>query len=76
MRGLNRKGSSLPLTVFGILLFVVACVIAYMNVGATRDQINAGDSINQVFYDFFVRYGAAIVLGIIGSVAIGLGLRR
>jgi hypothetical protein len=73
---LNDKGVSLPLTIIGLVLILIACVVAFTNVGMTRDQINAGDSFNQFAGDYFVRWGIAIVLTVIGSVATGFGLKR
>jgi hypothetical protein len=73
---LNNKGISLSLTVFGVLFIIIACVVAFTNVGMTKDQIMAGDAFNQFAWDYFVRYGIAIILCIVGSVATGIGLRR
>jgi hypothetical protein len=73
---LNSKGVSLPLTVFGLVLIVIACAVAFTNVGMTRDQITAGDTFNQFAGDYSVRWGIAIILCIIGSVATGFGLKR
>lgn len=73
---LNEKAVSLPLVVIGILLIIVGCVVAVVNLGMTVDQINADDSMNQIFSDYFVRYGLAFLFAIIGAVIVGLGLKR
>lgn len=73
---MNEKAVSLPLVVIGILLIIVGCVVAVVNLGMTVDQINADDSLNQIFSDYFFRYGLAFLFAIIGAVIVGLGLKR
>lgn len=41
-----------------------------------REQVTANVSMLQIFSDYFFRFGIAILLTIIGSVTVGLGLRR
>jgi hypothetical protein len=76
MRGLNHKAVSLPMVVFGLLLIIVGCVVAYVNFNMTLSQIHANDSIMQVFSDYFFRYGIAFIIAAIGAVITGLGVKR
>jgi ABC-type microcin C transport system permease subunit YejB len=73
---LNQKAVSLPLVVFGVLLIVIACGVAVYNMSMVREQVTANVSMLQIFSDYFFRFGIAILLTIIGSVTVGLGLRR
>ncbi len=62
--------------IFGVLLIVIACVVAIYNMNAVREQVTANVSTLQIISDYFVRYGIAILLTIIGSIAAGLGFKR
>jgi hypothetical protein len=72
---LNQKAASLPLVVFGVLLIVIACVVAVYNLSVVREQATANVSMMQIFEDYFFKWGIAILLTIIGSVAVGFGLK-
>ncbi|MCW4001106.1 MAG: hypothetical protein NWE93_12800 [Candidatus Bathyarchaeota archaeon] len=73
---MNQKAISLPLVLIGVLLIVVGCVVAVVNLGMTVDQINSADSMNQIFGDYFLRYGLAFLFASIGAVIVGIGLKR
>ena len=73
---MNRKAVCLPLVVVGAVLILVACGIAVYSVGLVRDQVTAGVSVMQIFEDYFFNWGVAILLMVIGAVAVGIGLRH
>lgn len=74
--GLNQKGSSVPLIVFGIVLIIIAVAVGYSNVGVTREQINEGEGFNVIFSDYILRFIIAIILLIIGLPLLILGVKR
>ena len=72
---MDKKGSSLPLAVFGIVLIIIALAVAFSNVGMTREQINEGQGFDVILGDYFIRIIIAIILLVIGIVLVILGAR-